>query len=163
MAVKAQQLQIRVTAAEKAALRARAKAAGMDVSSYVLARALPVAAERFRSLAAALRRPAERSYALAALHDLLVALSARDYEAALASPPPAALPTLEQNLLAAMVEHRAAQLEVAPPTWARAIPPLDEPWFAGGLRSLRPYLIAASPAAFRRRNLFVDSTLGDRV
>ena len=36
-------------------------------------------------------------------------------------------------------------------------------WFASELKSLRLHLLTKSPAPFRRRNLFVDSTLGDRV
>ncbi len=68
---KSHQLQIRVSAGQKAALRRQARRAGLDMSTYVLARALPA--------------------------------------------------------------------------------------------RLRTYLLRSSPVAFKRRNLFVDATVGDRV
>jgi hypothetical protein len=43
------------------------------------------------------------------------------------------------------------------------VKPLERPWFASSLKSLRLHLLTASPPPFRRRNLFVDSTIGDRV
>jgi hypothetical protein len=43
------------------------------------------------------------------------------------------------------------------------VPPLDEPHFATPLRGLRLHLLRASPVAFKRRNIFVDSSVGDRV
>jgi hypothetical protein len=164
MSTKTQQLQIRVTAAQKAALRARAEAAGMDVSSYVMARVLPREGEDFIDAVAALGRPHEGHFVWAALSDVLSKLTARDFAAAvLLAPGLAALGPFEANYLAAQVEHRATQLGVEPPVWARWVQPLDEPWFATSLKSLRIYLLAASPVAFRRRNLFVDSTVGQRV
>jgi hypothetical protein len=67
------------------------------------------------------------------------------------------------NQLAAMIELRAAELRVRPPAWVEQVPPLATPWFATSLVGLRLHLLCNSPPAFRRRNLFVDSTLGDRV
>lgn len=46
---KTTQLQIRVSPAEKAAIQACARRAGMDVSAYVLSRALPGAVVEFAS------------------------------------------------------------------------------------------------------------------
>jgi hypothetical protein len=164
MAGKTQQLQIRVSAAQKSALRARARAAGQDLSAYVLARVLPGAPEQFLQVLGALHAPGDRRYALAALHDILVRLTARTFDdAVVLAPGLASLAPLDANLVAAMVEERARQLGHAPPVWARWVAPLGEPWFASDLRSHRAHLLAASPVVFRRRYLFVDSTVGDRV
>ena len=67
------------------------------------------------------------------------------------------------NYTAALVEQAADLNRVAPPSWVRKIPLLDGPYFAGGLKSLRPHLLQRAPVPFKRRNIFVDSSLGDRV
>jgi len=50
-----------------------------------------------------------------------------------------------------------------PPAWTRAIAPLTDPMFGSALSSLRLYLLTHSPAPFRRRNIFIDSSVGSRV
>jgi hypothetical protein len=40
---------------------------------------------------------------------------------------------------------------------------LADPFFGSELRSLRHYLLTHSPAPFRSRNIFIDSTVGDRI
>lgn len=67
------------------------------------------------------------------------------------------------NYTAALVEQAADHNQVVPPPWVKTIPPLDEPHFAGGMRSLRPHLLREAPVPFKRRNIFVDAALGDRV
>jgi len=161
--VKTAQLQIRVTPAQKAFLKRRALEAGQDVSSYVLSRVAPDAALRFQRILSAVGETDGGSFALAELSDLLAGLSARELEHATAGGLPDGLSPRLQNLVAAMVEHCAAERHGAPPPWARRIPPLSAPWFAVDLPRLRGYLLRVSPTAFRRRNLFVDSTVGDRV
>jgi hypothetical protein len=161
--VKTAWLQIRVTPAQKEALRSLARCSGSGLSGYVLARALPAAAGEAADLAAALRRPGERSFALAGLHDFLEALPPGEFAEALAAFPLDGIGAVDRNRVAAMVETAAARKGVAPPAWAAEIPPLDRPVFASALPSLRAHLLRASPAAFRRRNLFVDATLGDRA
>ncbi len=47
---KSAQLQIRVSPAQKAAIRQAAKRAGIEMSAYVLARALPALPRRFSDL-----------------------------------------------------------------------------------------------------------------
>jgi len=159
---KSEQLQIRVTRSQKAALRRRARAAGMDVSTYVLARALPPAQERFQELVSAVGT-SEKRYALAAIHDLLTALAPNELEETLATADLGGLPPDARNTLAAMVEHAAAMKGAAPPAWVRDVEPLSAPHFATQLRSVRAHLLRVAPVAFRRRNLFVDATLGGRA
>jgi hypothetical protein len=41
--------------------------------------------------------------------------------------------------------------------------PLAEPYFATSLKSLREHLLVAAPIPFKRRNIFVDASVGARV
>jgi len=128
----------------------------------VLGRLLPQARPRFVALVSALAREPMSPFVLAELHDLLESLSDADFEDAVDVLPRAPLDPPSANQLAAMVETRAARLKVFPPRWTHDVEPLREPWFPTTLRALRLHLLCNSPAAFRRRNLFVDATLGDR-
>jgi len=164
MSTKTEQLQIRVTAAQKAALRARAEAAGMDVSSYVMARALPKAADEFEGILRGLANERERAAWFAELERLLLSLGAPAFVAAVERADFLhALDPVTQNLVAAFVEQRASALGVAPPGWVFNLELPATPWFASDLKSLRPYLVASSPVPFRRRGLFVERGLGARV
>jgi hypothetical protein len=156
-------LQIRVTPAEKAAVRRLARQAGQDVSAFVLSRALPAPKLRFQALIRELAHAESRSFVFAELNDLLVALSASALEEAVAHADVGAVPPRDANYLAAMVEYAAHSKGIVPPPWTRDVDALDAPWFATELQSLRPWLLSHSPAAFKRRNLFVDATVGDRV
>lgn len=162
-ATKSEQLQIRVTAEQKATLRRLAKRAGQDVSSYVLSRALPSAAREFATLVRALADEGRARFALAELNDLLSALAPAELADATRDADLGPLSPRLRNYVAAMVELAAHQRRIAPPAWTRDVPPLPEPWFAAPLQSLRAHLLVRSPVPFRRRNLFVDASLGDRV
>ncbi len=161
---KTAQLQIRVTPAAKARLRREAAAAGVDVSTLVLQRALPDAHHEFARLVNMAASADAPVYALAAVHDLLAG-TPRGMLPALVSrlPAEAMADGWLSNYLAAMVETRCAQLDLSCPLWTRDVAPLARPWFASALRALHPLLLRASPVAFRRRNLFIDSTVGARV
>lgn len=163
MHTKSQQLQIRVSTAQKAALKRRARTAGMGVSAYVLSVLLPDERDRLGEIVGMLRNEDERRFALAELNDFLHGLSATHFEAAVGGASLDGLPALTQNYIAAMVELAAAQKGVAPPTWVRTIPALETPYFATSMKSLRLHLLVSSPVPFRRRNLFVDSSVGARV
>ena len=160
---KTTQLQIRLTRAQKAAMQRSARRAGMDLSAYVLARVNSPAAAEFALCLSGNRELGGARLALAALHALLARLGAGELgEAVQAAPPSRMRPELE-NYVAAMVEQACARADIPPPAWTRAIPPLLSPLFASSLTSLRLYLLTHSPPAFRRRNLFVDATLGAQV
>jgi hypothetical protein len=165
MAAKSEQLQIRVTPGQKAALKRLARAAGQDLSAYVLARALPEARLRFGEIVGGLRQAEDERFGLAELHDLLAGLTAGQLADAVAVAPPdlRELAPWLQNYVAAMVEQACGQEGVPPPLWVRTIAPLEWPRFAVPLKSLRLHLLRSAPVAFRRRNLFVDSGLGARV
>jgi uncharacterized protein (DUF1778 family) len=160
---KTSQLQVRVSERQKRKLRQRARAAGMSVSEWVLRLAFPPQREEFDRFVAALQVKEERSFALAALNDFLAGLERSDFGHVVADPPHVHLDALDAALLAAMLEQAASLLEAAVPKWVLDTPPVDVPFFASELRSLRLHLLISSPPAFRRRNLFVDTSIGGRV
>ncbi len=59
--------------------------------------------------------------------------------------------------LAATAEYLAWHFRLRNPEWTQNLRRfVREPWFATGISGLRPLLAMESPAAFRRRNLFVS-------
>lgn len=163
MPTKSQQLQVRVTPAQKAALKRLARRAGLDVSTYVLSRLLPPARSRFQEIVRALRGDDDHRFALAELNDFLSGLAPAEFGDAVADVELGGLSPFLRNYVAAMVEQAAAQKDERPPAWVDDVQPLEEPHFAVPFRSLRPHLLRAAPVAFKRRNIFVDSAVGDRV
>ena len=160
---KSAQLQIRVTTDEKRAIRAAAQRAGTDVSSWVLERLLPSSRRLFEEVTVALAGAARPGYVAAELNDLLDHWNAAELEAAVGEPPGTALDRYWSNYVAALVETAAQRRGMRPPAWTGRVRPLDAPVFGSDLESLRLHLLTRSPPAFRRRNLFVDSSVGDRV
>ena len=161
---KSQQLQIRVTAEEKALIQQRAAEAGMDVSKWVLMQVLPPAVQRFQTICSELAAsPDKSSYTLAELNDFLSSLNRNMFAAAVREPPRAQLSPFAANYVAAMLAHAAALKSIAAPSWIRDVKPLDEPWFASTLENLRLHLLTSSPCAFKAQNIFIDSSIGDRV
>ncbi|MDO8580740.1 MAG: hypothetical protein Q7S13_04600, partial [Candidatus Omnitrophota bacterium] len=89
--------------------------------------------------------------------------AADEFELAVAQPPVVSLSPYLANYIAAMVEYTAVKKGRRAPAWTRDIPPLEQPVFGSDLGSLKLHLLTHSPPPFRRRNLFVDSTVGQRV
>jgi uncharacterized protein (DUF1778 family) len=156
------QLQIRVAPAQKAAIRQAARRAGMDMSTYVIARLLPAPARRFQELTAACADAESARFALAEINAWLSSLSASELREAVSSPPPR-LTSYLANYVAAMTELACGRRKVPAPSWTRTVTPLAEPVFGSTLMSLRLYLLTHSPAPFRRRNIFIDASIGSRV
>ncbi|MEV4642129.1 hypothetical protein AB0J80_32750 [Actinoplanes sp. NPDC049548] len=59
-------------------------------------------------------------------------------------------------LLAALAEHLAAQLDLAPPSWSRSRV-LATPWFPSHLPSKRMEALVWAPAALRKHGVFLSS------
>jgi hypothetical protein len=79
-----------------------------------------------------------------------------DREASLRAQP-VPLDNLRDAYLAATAEHLARCHDLSVPTWSETYGlALRQPFFAGGLESLKALLTVESPAAFRRRMLFVS-------
>jgi hypothetical protein len=160
---KTSQMQIRVSTQEKIAIQRAAKKAGMDMSSYVLNRVLSEPARRFRECVDACLGPAPASFALAELNSLLSAFTATELREAVSAAPSVMLPPFLANYIAGMVEYGCEKRALPVPAWIHGIAPLVEPVFGSSLQSLRLYLLTHSPPPFRRRNIFIDATLGSRV
>jgi len=163
MSVKSDQLQIRVTPRQKDALKQLAEAAGQSLSEYVLSRALGEARMRLVDIVDALRQGADRRFALAELNDLLTSLSPARFAEVVAQADLRGLSPYVRNYVAAMVELAANQKGVAPPGWIQDAHPLEEPHFATELENLRLHLLREAPVPFKRRNIFVDASVGARV
>ncbi len=161
---KTEQLQLRVSPEQKARIKAAALAADEDVSRWVLRRLLPPAADELQRLIDTLTSPrVERSLTFAEIHDFLSRQTAADLQMAVRSAKLSSLGPFESNYVAAMVETACGNKHLLAPDWLKDIAPLPDPWFASKLKNLRLHLLTSSPPPFRRRNLFVDSTLGARV
>ncbi len=163
MNTRSEYLQIRVTPAQKERLRQLAQEKGESLSAYVLARAIPHGAERFQELLALVRMGEDHRFVLAELNDFLSALPPDEFRSAVASADLTSASPLLQNYVAAMVEQAGFLKGVIPPAWTTRVHPLEDPYFATPLKSLRLHLLRAAPVPYKRRNLFVDSSIGDRV
>ncbi len=160
---KLSQLQLRVSAAEKSAIRRAARRAGMDMSAYVLSRVLPAPAAAFQEAVMVLSGAAEPSFALAEINSLLSGLTAAELREAVAAAPQATLSPFLANYVAAMIETVCNTRCLPVPAWTRSIEALPAPVFGSALPSLRLYLLSHSPAPFRRRSIFIDSSVGEQV
>lgn len=163
MGAKTEFLQIRVDPGEKRLLRRLAQAAGLDLSAYVLTRSLPRAKIQFAQIVESLGKRSDDRYALAELNDLLARLAPVELAEAVEAADLARLSPFQANYVAAMVEQASHAAAIALPEWTKRVPPLEEPWFATPLVGLRLHLLHAAPVAFKSRNLFPDSGVGDRV
>jgi hypothetical protein len=162
--VKSAQLQIRVSPEQKLRIKSKAEQAGEDVSQWVLSRLLPECADELQAIIDTLGNSTRiRSQVLAELHDYLVANDTTQLGQAFDALDLSALEPFESNYVAAMIETACGNRNIPPPSWLGKITPLADPWFATSLKSLRVHLLTSSPPPFRRRNLYVDSTLGARV
>ncbi len=163
MQSKTEQMQVRLSPREKKLIQQAAKRANMNMSDWVLKKLLPDLQARFQVLVAELNDSGNRRYALAALNDIFTSASADEFRLMVVEPPQVLLDDLNANYLAAMIEFAASRKKINPPSWVSAIAPLTTPYFGTDIMSLRLYLLTHSPAVFRSRNIFIDSSLGDRV
>jgi len=118
---------------------------------------------RFAQTLEALRNDDQPGFALAELNDLLSDLASEELSRAVEHADLTGLTPYLRNYVAAMVELAAHRRGISPPAWVRDIEPLEEPRFATSLASLRLHLLRTAPVPFKRRNIFIDSSIGDRV
>ena len=160
---KTSQLQIRVSPEEKKQIEQRARRAQLSMSEWVLAQLLSPGQRAFENLCSQLaKQEGTCTYELAALNDLLARLPKSEFSGALTDAP-SNLSPFQFAYVSAMVEFAASIKEVQTPDWAHRAIPLSDPYFASPLKSLRLHLLVNSPPPFKRRNLFIDSSVGERV
>ena len=71
---------------------------------------------------------------------------------------PRTIGQFEDAWLGAVGEHLARRWSLEIPTWVdQPYRFLDRPFFAGGLEGLKAILLAESPLAFRKRQIFVEA------
>lgn len=157
------QLQIRVCEKEKEAIRRAADRAGRDVSGFVMDRVLPPAERLWQEILDRFDGEGLDRFALAEVADFLARLEPAELAHALVCAPMDSVSLEARNYLAAMVEQICDARNVPAPAWTRRVPPLEQPWFGSQIQSLRLHLLRSSPAAFRRRNIFIDTGMGGRV
>ena len=116
-----------------------------------------------RALAGAQAEPSHRRLRLADLADHLRALPPESFRDAVAAAPDAPLDADTLNHVAGMIELAAERRGQAPPPWTARVPPAPLPSFASALGSVRLHLLTRTPVALRRRNIFADASLDDRV
>lgn len=133
------------------------------MSAWIRSRLLSDKERTFAELVADSSKPSRRQGALAELNEFLFGLDPKDFTGAVSQGLPTHLGQYEANYIAAMVEVAAHQKKISPPKWTSSFSGLDTPVFGSSLAGLRLHLLASSPPPFRRRNIFIDSTLGDRV
>jgi hypothetical protein len=117
-------------------------------------------ASTFVQLTEAVGAASRISYPLAELNDLLTGAPAEEIGKL---PRPLLADPYRLNYVTAMVELAAHRAGIAPPLWTAEVEPLPTPVFIDPSIALRAHLLTASPPPFRRRNIFIDSSLGDRV
>lgn len=160
---KTEQLQIRVSAQQKTRIKQAARAANVSMSDWVLKKLLPGHQLHFQRLINDLCRSEQASYSLASLNDFLTKLTRDDFLEAVHEKPRLPDDQYLQNYLAAMIEVTAHRNQENAPDWVADIRPLKKPIFGTDLKNLRLYLLTRSPPPFRSRNIFIDSTIGDRL
>jgi len=97
------------------------------------------------------------------LFDSVDAFRRRPDPALVRTPPAAGLAPRLRVLVASTVELLCAASEVPTPSWCRGVAPLSAPWFVSGVENLKAAALVESPAAFRKRNIFVLANFLDRV
>lgn len=133
------------------------------MSGYVLSRVFSRPESELRQAIRSLRGAAEASFALADINSLLSRFTPAELSDAMTAAPEPGLSPFHANYVAAMVETACERHAIPVPNWASRVPPLEDPWFGSTLASLRLHLLTHSPAPFRSRNIFIDSTLGGQV
>lgn len=82
----------------------------------------------------------------------------REQRGAALAEEPAPVGHVHDAYLAAVAEHLALSEHIETPEWTEGPQRfLKEPFFAGGLESLKAILLVESPLAFRRRLIFISA------
>jgi len=157
------QLQIRVSPYEKKAIQRAAQQLDMNMSTYVLSKVLPERSSEFQGLVNELVVANDVRFVLSEINAFLSRLTTVELKTALSITLPCSLSDYLSNYLAAMVDYVCNYHQIKTPIWIKSIVPLKKPVFGSELKNLRLYLLTHSPPPFRRRNIFVDTTIGGQA
>jgi hypothetical protein len=120
----------------------------------------PPADERFTQTVAGVaervRAGEDLRFAVRELLDEFALRGRDDLRAAALSEEPASVDPHVDAYLGALAEHLARSCNLPTPRWALSeTRTLDHMWFPGVARGFRPTALRESPAAFRRRGIFI--------
>ncbi len=135
----------------------------MGMSEWILTKIFPPAKKKWDFLLQEIAHSSQPRFVLAEINDFLNGLSSIEFMEIVSEKMAVSLEAYWANYLAATIEYSAYQKNISPPLWLREIPPLEKPVFGTELLSLRLHLLTRAPVPFRNRNIFIDSTVGDRV
>ena len=158
---KSEQIQIRISSADKERLLKLAQNEGLSLSAWLIKNALFFPTD-FKTICMELNTAKDRSYVLAKLNQFLMAIPETRWNESLSSFP-ANIDDEDAAYLASMVEQAAKILALPIPQWTKNISPSEDPIFGSETASLRLYLLINAPAPFKQRNIFIDASVGDQV
>lgn len=164
--MKTSHIQLRLSPEQKEAIRVAATRANLDMSQWVLNKIFPRPRARLLAIMWQLKSmqdKVERHYVLNDLNAFLVSLTKDDLLSAVSEDPSVSLNETMGNYVAAMIEQICVAHNAQAPKWLAERDGLRDPFFGSDLVSLRLYLLSVSPPPFRKRNIFIDSTVGDLV
>ncbi len=160
---KSEHLQIRITAEAKKKLFQLAKVNNMTLSEWILSKlSIENSPYTIQSIYEELSKKHNQAFAYVQLHDLLMKVSPQLWDD-FVSIRPHNLECETMAYTASMIERAAQMRGLTQPPWIREVETCSPPYFATNLQTLRLYLLINSPVAFRKRNIFIDSSTGDRV
>ena len=161
--IKNENIQIRVSSSQKEKLKKIAKLQKMSLSEYILSISLTeITPLEIIDLYASMAKEDDKSFHLARINELLMKCPKHMWEK-LVSFYPKNLDEKAIAYVAGLIEQAAFIRSLSKPSWSTKIEALEEPLFASHLEKLRLYLLIKSPIPFRKRNIFIDSSVGDRV
>ena len=164
--MKTSHIQLRVSLHEKTVIRKAAARAGLNMSEWILSHLFLKSRVKFLSILKTLKlagETSERPYVLHELNAFLQGLNGPQLSETVAEEHEISLPEFLDNYVAAMVEKACLNKNCQAPIWLARRTGLKTPYFGSDLASLRLFLLCNSPAPFRKRNIFIDATIGDLV
>jgi uncharacterized protein (DUF1778 family) len=164
--MKTTQVQIRLSFEQKESIRLAAERAGLDMSQWILSKIFSQPKARLLDILTQLKsvqHNKERSYVLNDFNAFLSSLDAQSLHDACGEDHKIKLDDLMANYVAAMIERAYFVKNLPSPKWLAEFDGVAEPFFASSIQAVRMHLLISSPPSFRRRNLFVDSSIGDLV
>lgn len=156
-------IQIRVNLEQKKKLKALAKFYNKNLSELIISKLLTETLMLdLVNIYNDMHDKDNWSFCLAKLNELLQKIPEQLWEE-LSEIEPKGLEHKQLAYISALLEQTAFIRKLKKPQWTSSVTALQTPLFASQLKSLQIYLLTVSPLPFRMRNIFIDSSAGDRV
>jgi hypothetical protein len=156
-------IQIRISKKEKEHFIKLARWKKLSLSGWILDR---IRAEippiEINELYSKLKHASDSSYIFALLNDYFIKINEYQW-ANLVTQKPENLDSENLCYLASMIERTAELRGFKIPDWVKNVDSLWIPYFGSNVKKLRLHLLVNSPVSFKKRNIFIDSSIGERV